>query len=175
MTFEEKAGLVPVAIEKLADGSIRCELTAPQPLSLGKALDPAEVAAAVSLQPEDVSLRAHAPRAASVGLPFLMVELVDLEALERARSNASALEVVASRGVTPDIHLYVRTGDEFDVRARMFAPLDGVPEDPATRAARTRRSRRCSPRSIRRPTGNSATASRRESRWGGRASWRLVS
>ena len=37
--------------------------------------------------------------------------------------------------MTPDIHLYVRSGDEFDLRARMFAPLDGVPEDPATGSA----------------------------------------
>jgi trans-2,3-dihydro-3-hydroxyanthranilate isomerase len=138
VTFEEKAGLVPIAIQRRSDGAIACELSAPQSLSLGKAVDPAEVAAAVSLQPDDVSIRAHPPRVASVGLPFLMAELVDRRALERARSNANALDVVASRGVTPDIHLYVRTpGDEegFDVRARMFAPLDGVPEDPATGSA----------------------------------------
>jgi trans-2,3-dihydro-3-hydroxyanthranilate isomerase len=35
----------------------------------------------------------------------------------------------------PDIHLYVRSADEFDIRARMFAPHDGVPEDPATGSA----------------------------------------
>ncbi len=140
VTFEEKAGIVPIAIERRADGAIACELTAPQPLSLGKELDPAEVAAAVSLRPEDVNLRAHRPRSASVGLPFLMLELTDRRALEKARSNAAALDVVASRGVTPDIHLYVRTpgdADGFDVRARMFAPLDGVPEDPATGSANT--------------------------------------
>ena len=33
------------------------------------------------------------------------------------------------------MHLYVRTGDDFDIRARMFAPFDGVPEDPATGSA----------------------------------------
>ncbi len=140
VTFEEKAGLVPVAIARRGDGAIACELTAPQLLSLGKVLDPAEVAAALSLRPEDVNILAHPPRPASVGLPFLMVELADRRALEKARSNAAALDVVASRGVTPDIHLYVRTpgdGDGFDVRARMFAPLDGVPEDPATGSANT--------------------------------------
>ena len=29
-------------------------------------------------------------------------------------------------------HLYVKSADEFDIRTRMFAPFDGVPEDPAT-------------------------------------------
>src|SRR5215472_4698080 len=34
------------------------------------------------------------------------------------------------------IHLYVRDGSgDIDVRARMFAPLHGVPEDPATSGA----------------------------------------
>jgi trans-2,3-dihydro-3-hydroxyanthranilate isomerase len=42
---------------------------------------------------------------------------------------------LVAAGVTPDIFLYVRSGDDFDIRARMFAPLDGVAEDPATGSA----------------------------------------
>ena len=70
-----------------------------------------------------------------MGLPFLFAELRDRGALERARSNPAGLDVIASRKIPPDIHLYVRTRDDFDVRARMFAPLDGVAEDPATGSA----------------------------------------
>jgi trans-2,3-dihydro-3-hydroxyanthranilate isomerase len=33
------------------------------------------------------------------------------------------------------VHLYVRTADGFDIRTRMFAPLDGIIEDPATGSA----------------------------------------
>jgi trans-2,3-dihydro-3-hydroxyanthranilate isomerase len=34
------------------------------------------------------------------------------------------------------IHLYVRaSGDDLDIQSRMFAPLYGVPEDPATGSA----------------------------------------
>ncbi|MET0620978.1 MAG: PhzF family phenazine biosynthesis protein [Thermoanaerobaculia bacterium] len=137
VTFEEMAGLVPVAIERRGT-AIACELTAPEPLTLGEPLPADEVAAALSLRPEDLETRVHPPRTASVGLPFVMAQLVDRGALERARSNVGALEALASRGATPDIHLYVRTPaapDGFDVRARMFAPLDGVPEDPATGSA----------------------------------------
>jgi trans-2,3-dihydro-3-hydroxyanthranilate isomerase len=75
------------------------------------------------------------PQVASVGLPFLMAELKDRAALERARTNMAGVEAIAAEGVTPDIHLYTLSGDEFDIRARMFAPLDGVPEDPATGSA----------------------------------------
>jgi trans-2,3-dihydro-3-hydroxyanthranilate isomerase len=45
------------------------------------------------------------------------------------------VDAIAAEGVMPDIHLYTLSGDEFDIRARMFAPLDGVPEDPATGSA----------------------------------------
>lgn len=37
--------------------------------------------------------------------------------------------------MAPDVHLYVHSADDFDLRAWMFAPLDGVPEDPATGSA----------------------------------------
>ena len=138
VTFEEAAGLVPVAIEKRADGSIACELTAPAPLSLGEPLPVSEVAAALSLRSQDLDTRAHPPRTASVGLPFVMARLTDRGALERARADAGAMKTIAARGVEPDILLYVRTEkgrDDVDVRARMFAPFDGVPEDPATGSA----------------------------------------
>jgi len=134
VTFEEKAGLVPVSIHR-REGRIWCELSAPERLSLGKTVSAEIVAAAVSISPEEVVTRAHPPQVASVGLPFLMVELRDRAALERARTNMTGIDAIADEGVTPDVHLYTRSGDDFDIRARMFAPLDGVPEDPATGSA----------------------------------------
>ena len=56
-------------------------------------------------------------------------------ALERARSYLPVIKEIQELGVIPDILLYVRSDDDFDIRARMFAPLDGVPEDPATGSA----------------------------------------
>ena len=132
--FEEKAGLVPVSIHRRESG-IWCELSAPQSLSLGKVIPAEMVAAAVSLDPDAVVTRTHPPRVASVGLPFLIAELRDRAALERARVNMNGIDAIAAEGVMPDIHLYIHSADEFDIRARMFAPLDGVPEDPATGSA----------------------------------------
>jgi trans-2,3-dihydro-3-hydroxyanthranilate isomerase len=138
VTFEEKAGLVAIRIERRA-GRIWCELTAPEPLSLGTTVTPEAVAPAVSLQPEDFVTAAHAPRVASVGLPFIMAELKDRDALARARINMAGFDILVAQKVVPDVHLYVRNrkkdSEGFDIRARMFAPLDGVPEDPATGSA----------------------------------------
>ena len=41
----------------------------------------------------------------------------------------------ADMDIKPSMHLYMRVSDGFDIRARMFAPLSGVPEDPATGSA----------------------------------------
>jgi trans-2,3-dihydro-3-hydroxyanthranilate isomerase len=70
-----------------------------------------------------------------VGLPFLIVELESQDALRRARVDIAGLERLGKAGIVTDLHLYVRSGDEFDIRARMFAPLAGLPEDPATGSA----------------------------------------
>ena len=135
VTFEEKAGPVPIAIQRRDGRGIWCELAAPEKLSIGKAISTELIAASVSLNESDIVSATHAPQVASVGLPFLMAELKDRCALERARVQWDGLEAIAAQGVTPDIHLYVRSGDAFDIRARMFAPMDGVPEDPATGSA----------------------------------------
>jgi trans-2,3-dihydro-3-hydroxyanthranilate isomerase len=134
VTFEEKAGPVPITIRQ-REGTFWCELSAPERLTLGKAVSPESLASAVSLAAAEVVTTTHPPQVASVGLPFLMAELRDRAALERARVDTPGFEALRGQGVTPDVHLYVRSGDEFDLRARMFAPFDGVPEDPATGSA----------------------------------------
>jgi trans-2,3-dihydro-3-hydroxyanthranilate isomerase len=133
--FEEQAGVVPVTIQRRDDGAIWCELSAPERLSLGKTFTAELVASALSLSPSDIVLTTHPPVVASVGLPFVIVELESRRALERARAHLPAFDAIKAEGVMPDIHMYVRAGDDFDVRARMFAPFDGVPEDPATGSA----------------------------------------
>jgi trans-2,3-dihydro-3-hydroxyanthranilate isomerase len=134
VTFEEKAGLVPIAIRR-RDGTLWCELSAPERLSLTKTVSAESLASAVSLVPSDVVTKTHLPQVASVGLPFLVAELKDRAALARARINPPGFDAIAAQGIRPDILLYTRSADEFDIRARMFAPFDGVPEDPATGSA----------------------------------------
>ncbi len=70
-----------------------------------------------------------------MGLPFLMAELTNRAALERARVHLDGFDALAAAGVPPDVHLYTHSEDAFDMRTRMFAPLDGIPEDPATGSA----------------------------------------
>jgi trans-2,3-dihydro-3-hydroxyanthranilate isomerase len=135
ITFEEEGGLVSVAIHEAGGKVASCELTAPQALSFGKTLPVELVAAAISIDSKDIVTKTHGPQVASVGLPFIMVELRDRSVLERVRISMSGFEALAAQDVMPDVYLYTRGTDGFDIRARMFAPLSGVPEDPATGSA----------------------------------------
>lgn len=136
VTFEEKAGTVPVQIHR-QDGGFRCVLSAPQPFAIGNPVDTALVAAAVSIAPSDIVTATHAPQAASVGLPFIFAEVQDTGVLAKMKVNIAGFEAVGrgDHGARPDVLFYTRQAGDFDVRARMFAPLDGVLEDPATGSA----------------------------------------
>jgi len=135
ITFEEKAGLVAVSMAINKSGEFRCELLAPQDLKIGPLVMPELAAPALSLEVADINLSVHAPCVAGVGLPFLIVELISQEALERARFNSVVMETLEKEGIAPDILLYTRNKGVQDIQARMFAPFDGVPEDPATGSA----------------------------------------
>jgi len=139
--FEEEAGLVSVSIHAAEGKIVSCELAAPQALSLGKTIEPELIASAVSVNRDDIVTDTHDPQVCSVGLPFVFTELRDRAALERARINISGFEALRDLGVNPQMYLYTRVdesepdGHGFDIRARMFAPLSGVAEDPATGSA----------------------------------------
>ena len=135
VTFHETAGDVPVSIGWDEQGRLYCELEAPQSLTKGAAAGVAQVSACLSLDPGDILTSTHPPVEADVGLPFLVVELASLDALERATPDIGRIQALRDAGITPDLHLYVRADDGFDIRARMFAPLYGVLEDPATGSA----------------------------------------
>lgn len=139
--FEEAAGLVPLRLLREHTVVVGAELRAPEPLSC-RAQVPAERAAAcLSLRPEDVRIELHTPQVASVGLPFLVVELASRDALRRAKPNLAAHEALFPLDGADAIYAYWRESGEGEsaaalhLDARMFAPLDGIVEDPATGSA----------------------------------------
>ncbi|OYU73897.1 MAG: hypothetical protein CFE32_19535, partial [Alphaproteobacteria bacterium PA3] len=136
--FEEKAGLVRACI--LRDGeNIMIQITAPQPLSIGKTFDSETIANCLSLTIDEISCEVHPPRVVSVGLPFLVVELANRKALERATVHQSSFERILPEDGVDSIYFYSREIHErdgaVDFTARMFAPFDTLPEDPATGSA----------------------------------------
>ncbi|MFN9090554.1 MAG: PhzF family phenazine biosynthesis protein [Alphaproteobacteria bacterium] len=137
--FEEKAGLVPARIIREGDRVKHVQLAAPQPLRIGHVFDAGAVAECLSLTTADVLCDRHPPRVASVGLPFVVVEVANRQALSRAKANKAGFTKVLPGDGADAIYLYCRELDErdgaVDFTARMFAPFDNLPEDPATGSA----------------------------------------
>ena len=136
VVFEAAAGLVALEIE--TDGHpVGAELTSPQPFVRSGGVPAQDIAAAVGLAVADVATAVHAPVSGSVGLAFLFAELATRDALARARPDAALLAPLLGRCGALGLHLYTRDapGDGRDLQSRMFFPLDGIREDPATGSA----------------------------------------
>jgi trans-2,3-dihydro-3-hydroxyanthranilate isomerase len=137
LRFEQLAGLVEIAVARDAAGNVAsATIAAPQALSRGLELPVDGIAACAGLAPEDIVTAAHQPVQASVGVQFVLAE-ARAEALARATPDSAAFRTLEGRH--PELcgrlslFLYARAGDQ--VRARMFAPLAGTWEDPATGSA----------------------------------------
>ncbi len=140
LLFEEKAGLVPVAIVREQGRVVSAELTAPQPLSRVAQLSAADVAACISLTAEDVTVDRHAPEVVGVGTPFVVVEIRSRDAVRRAKPDAAAFGRVLPRDGAFAVYFYTRdvpaSEDPCALQARMFFPgASGLIEDPATGSA----------------------------------------
>lgn len=141
LRFEEKAGIVEAELKRDTHGQvIGAAISAPESLSLGPQIDVETIARCASIEAKQIVLTTHAPMIASVGLPFAIAELADLDTLGKACPNTAAF-AEAGRRYAPDddqfaLFVYVRQPDNpWALRARMFAPLDNVIEDPATGSA----------------------------------------
>lgn len=137
LLFEELAGLVEVKVERDAAGNVTgATIAAPQPLSTGIELPVDGIAACAGLAPADVVVTAHEPVQASVGVQFVLAE-VKAEALARALPDITAYRTLEAAHPALEqrlsLFLYARDGDK--IRARMFAPMSGTWEDPATGSA----------------------------------------
>jgi trans-2,3-dihydro-3-hydroxyanthranilate isomerase len=136
--FDELAGPVECTVDRSA--GVETAIAAPQPLSVIEAIDPALVADCASLPLDAIAVHGHAPSLASVGLPFCLAEVGSLDVLGEARPNPAAFREANARHPRAEDHfnlyLYCRSSDDpSSVRTRMFAPLVGVAEDPATGSA----------------------------------------
>jgi trans-2,3-dihydro-3-hydroxyanthranilate isomerase len=136
LRFEEIAGLVEVRVTHAGEEVEAATIVAPQPLSTSIELPPEAIAACVGLDAADIVVTNHAPLRASVGVFFVLAEIT-LEALARATPDLGQFRL--ARDATPGLEgrfslfLYARDGEA--IRARMFAPISGTWEDPATGSA----------------------------------------
>jgi trans-2,3-dihydro-3-hydroxyanthranilate isomerase len=133
--FEEAAGLVPIRLFREAGTVVGAEFRAPERLSVRSTASVQDAAACLSLVPAEIGTSAHPPQVISVGLPFLVTEVISREALSRARPNTTVQMRVLPPIGTDAVFVYFRGAEPGELHARMFAPLDATVEDPATGSA----------------------------------------
>ena len=139
--FEEAAGRVPLTLLREGGDVIGAELRAPESLSCRTIVSREVAAACLSLDARDIATEVHAPQIISVGLPFLVVELVSRDALRRSKPNIAAHAELLPLDGADAIFAYAHARDqpcasgEAVLHARTFSPLDGIVEDPATGSA----------------------------------------
>lgn len=139
MRFEEMAGLVAVEVETDAGVVRGATINAPRTLEVTKTLDVATMAKCLGLTPEEIRVSHHLPTEVSVGVEFVVVE-VEPGTLSSMVMNLDGFRAAASRGDGTygrlSVFAYAREDNGIErLRARMFAPLAGTFEDPATDSA----------------------------------------
>ena len=137
------AGHGPDMVLELGIGPLPCRVdtgtaafTTAAPLETLATPEPALVARALGVQPSDIATETHPPTMASLGLPFTISELTSRAALSACQTDIATFREGAKAhpgGLDFAQFAYVRESDT--IHARMFAPLDNIPEDPATGSA----------------------------------------
>jgi trans-2,3-dihydro-3-hydroxyanthranilate isomerase len=134
LVLEEGVGPVPVRLMRSGGAVVGAEFQAPRPLELGSHVSLEDAAACLSLHAVELCPD-PLPRVLSVGLPFLVVAVGSRAALRKARPNLAAHERVLPPIGTDAVFAYVPGEVADELHARMFSPLDSIPEDPATGSA----------------------------------------
>lgn len=135
LIFEERGGLVTVNVLRNSAGIEGAQVAAPKPLSVGSGLAPGIVSALCGLPTHSIEQSRHLPLIASAGMPFVFAQLRDRASLSAAAPNRDAFFQHLPPDLASGLFLYVREPQsDPPIQARMFAPLLGVPEDPATGA-----------------------------------------
>jgi trans-2,3-dihydro-3-hydroxyanthranilate isomerase len=115
------------------------EFIAPAINVFGAEIDAEVAAKALALSEDKISLEHHSPMIVSPGLRFLYVELTDLEALAASEAAPGPVTRISASHGLDGVFSYVRVdpaeNDGAEIRARLFAPVHGVMEDPATGSA----------------------------------------
>ncbi|OUM06075.1 PhzF family phenazine biosynthesis protein [Pseudomonas syringae] len=139
MIFEEAAGLVRIRILFEAGKPIGAELVAPEQLSRLATVELKQIAACLSLSADEIEVATHAPQVASVGLPFIIVELKSQEALRQCVPNLTEYKLTVPVSGATSIYAYTKVSgglhDTADVNLEARTFTNRMTEDPGTGSA----------------------------------------
>ena len=138
--FELGVGVLPAALY-VANGQVeRVVMTQDRPTFHAVLEDVTDLAVGLDLAPEAISATELPVQIVSTGVPQMMVpvrSLAEVQALDASKLNTAALNQVCRELGTECVMVFTFETERPDatVHVRLFAPLLGVPEDPATGSA----------------------------------------
>ena len=140
LALEEQIGMVRCVVSKEKGRAAFAEFDLPRlPEPLGLAVTPEIAAACLGLGPHEVGFENHVMSAWSAGVPYVCVPVAGLAAAAKAALDAGLWLKSAPRqgGLIAAPYVYCRdtVSEDCAFHARMFAPHDGIVEDPATGSA----------------------------------------
>jgi len=125
--FALSAGLTPVSVRRVADGSMEAAFVAPQtPRLSASPIETGALAEAIGLTAGDLDASVPVHLSDSGGTVFLMTVVNSMDALRRCHLGRPLPDVVG---------VYIACRTDGGWQSRMFAPDAGVVEDPATGSA----------------------------------------
>ncbi len=135
--LELGVGVLPADLHIRGAQVERVVMTQDRPRFLAVLDDVRELAAGLGLAPESIQETGLPVQVVSTGVPQMMVpvrSLDEVRALDASQLNVAALSQACRAVGTQCVHVFALETDDptATVHARMFAPLLGVPEDPAT-------------------------------------------
>jgi trans-2,3-dihydro-3-hydroxyanthranilate isomerase len=134
VVLEEGVGAVRCGV-RVSDGVGFAEFDCPKlPERVGEAAEKKPIAAALGLDSTEIGFENHVPSVWSAGVPYHFVPVPHMGVLAKAVVNGAVWEPGFKEG---GAFLYTREteGHDHSFRARMFAPVLGIEEDPATGSA----------------------------------------
>jgi trans-2,3-dihydro-3-hydroxyanthranilate isomerase len=135
IVFETNVGLIPVTLESEAGLLKQVTMTQISPSVREIAVNPAEVARLVGIQPQDIDDR-YVIKLASTGGLHLLVPVRSRTAIDQAQPELSELAAMNKANGITTTHLFTWDAPPgYDLYTRDFAPAIGIPEDPVTGAA----------------------------------------
>lgn len=137
IVLEENIGTVRVGVRFRPDTAAFAEFDAPKlPEDAGPPPSTDELGAALGLLPREIGFANHKPCRFGAGNSFTFVPVASLEAIARASVQSQHWRTIANQGVV-GVYLYCQetAHTTSSYHARMFAPANGIPEDPATGSA----------------------------------------
>jgi trans-2,3-dihydro-3-hydroxyanthranilate isomerase len=138
--FELGVGVLPADLHVASGRVERVVMTQDRPTFHAVLEDVTDLAAGLGLAPQAITETRLPAQVVSTGVPQMMVpvrSLDEVRGLDAARLDVAALSR-ACRAVGTDFPLvftFETQRPEATVHVRLFAPLAGVPEDPATGSA----------------------------------------